>query len=251
MTAGTLFFAAPTVRAADTDEMIEAAAKNSYVFKTFLEKDDVTAKSNEGAVTLTGTVANAARKSLAEDTVANLPGVRSVDNQLKVETEVAPNNSDMFIALKIKNLLLFHRNVSAFATEVESVKGDVTLSGEASSLAQKELTAEYAQDVDGVKSVTNKMTVAPVDATPPRVLTALEKLDDASITAQIKAALMSHQSTSALTTQVKTTDGVVTVGGVAKNEAEKSLVTKLVSNVYGVTKVVNDMTIPYAATSQN
>ena len=58
---------------------------------------------------------------------------------------------------------------------------------------------------------------------------------------------MSHRSTSALKTRVETTDGVVTVSGIAKNAAEKSLVTKLVTDICGVTSVVNNMTIEVAS----
>jgi hyperosmotically inducible periplasmic protein len=54
---------------------------------------------------------------------------------------------------------------------------------------------------------------------------------------------LSHRSTSALKTKVETTDGVVTLSGIAKNAAEKSLVTKLVTDVNGVSSVVNNMTI--------
>jgi osmotically-inducible protein OsmY len=50
-------------------------------------------------------------------------------------------------------------------------------------------------------------------------------------------------------TSVSTTDGVVTLSGIAKNDAEKSLVTKLVTDINGVTSVINNMTIavPVAA----
>jgi osmotically-inducible protein OsmY len=54
---------------------------------------------------------------------------------------------------------------------------------------------------------------------------------------------MSHHSTSALHTSVSTTDGVVTVGGIAANAAEKSLVTKLATDINGVTSVINNMTV--------
>jgi osmotically-inducible protein OsmY len=70
-----------------------------------------------------------------------------------------------------------------------------------------------------------------------------DKIDDASITAEVKSSLMSHHSTSALHTTVSTTDGVVTVAGIAKNDAEKSLVTKLATDINGVTSVVNNMTV--------
>ena len=65
-----------------------------------------------------------------------------------------------------------------------------------------------------------------------------DKMDDASITAEVKSALFSHHSTSALHTTVTTTDGVVTISGIAKNDAEKSLVTKLASDINGVVGVI-------------
>ena len=55
--------------------------------------------------------------------------------------------------------------------------------------------------------------------------------------------LASHRSTSSVRTVVMTRHGVVTLTGIAKNDAEKSLVTKLVEGVHGVDKVVNGMTI--------
>ena len=65
----------------------------------------------------------------------------------------------------------------------------------------------------------------------------------ASITAQVKVALLLHRSTSSVNTKVGTIDGVVTVSGVAKNAAEKTLVTKLATDISGVKSVVNNMTI--------
>jgi len=68
--------------ASDTDDRIVASAKQSYVFKTYLKNDDITVISKDGAVTLTGTVADEPKKTLAKETAASLPGVKSVDNQL-------------------------------------------------------------------------------------------------------------------------------------------------------------------------
>jgi len=236
-----LLISSSPVRAADTDDRIESSAAKSYVFKTYLKDDSIKTESKDGVVTLTGTVAEDSHKSMAENTVASLPGVKSVDNQLKVSGEQPAEHSDTWIGMKVKTALLFHRNVSASGTTVYVKDGIVTLQGEASSLAQKELTTEYAKDIDHVKGVKNNMTIAKAPAVPSETLG--EKIDDASISAQVKTALLSHHSTSALKTSVSTTDGVVTVGGVAKNDAEKSLVTKLVTDINGVTSVVNNMTI--------
>jgi osmotically-inducible protein OsmY len=118
-------------------------------------------------------------------------------------------------------------------------EGIVTLRGEASSEAQKELTAEYA-NVEGAKEVRNEMTVAKAPKNGEQTMQ--EKIDDASITAQVKMALLFHRSTSALKTSVATKEGIVTVSGKAANAAEKDLVTKLVSDIHGVNSVVNNMT---------
>jgi osmotically-inducible protein OsmY len=245
----TLLVTSTSLRASDTDSRIESSAAKSYVFKTCLKNDSITTVSKDGVVTLTGTVAEASHKSLARDTVASLPGVISVDNQLQVSAEQPAEHSDAWIGVKVKAALLFHRNVSATGTMVNVTNGIVTLQGEASNLAQKELTTEYAKDVDNVKEVNNEMTIANTPATPGATIG--DKIDDASITAQVKSSLLSHRSTSALRTTVSTTDGVVTLGGVAKNEAERSLVTKLVTDINGVTSVINNMTIGVTAASNN
>jgi osmotically-inducible protein OsmY len=241
MIAGALLVTTTSVRASGTDSRIESSADSSYVFKTVLKDDSITTESKNGMVTLTGTVADANHKSLAQDTVAGLPGVVSVDNQLLIKGEQPAEHSDTWIGWKVKSALLFHRNVSATGTTVYVKDGVVTLQGEASSMAEKELTTEYAKDVDNVKDVVNDMTIAKVPAAPDATVS--DKIDDASITAEVKSSLLSHRSTSALHTGVSTADGVVTLSGIAKNDAEKSLVTKLATDINGVTSVINNMTI--------
>ena len=225
----------PLLAAPDDDKRVVTAAKQSYVYRTYLSDDHITIQSKDGVVTLTGEVADRSHKSMAEDMVENLPGVKSVDNQLVAKP--VNEHSDGWVEVKVKSALLYRRSVSGSKTTVSVKDGIVTLTGEASSLAQKELTEEYAKDIEGVKAVKNELTVS---AEPP-ARTAAEVIDDASITAQVKSALLTHRSTSAIKTKVKTREGVVTVGGEAKNQAEKDLVSKLVNDVKGVKSVTNDM----------
>jgi len=241
---GAFLVTSSSLKASDTDSRIESSAAKSYVFKTYLKDDSIKTQSKDGMVTLTGTVCDTSHKSMAGETVENLPGVKSVDNQLTVTGTQPAEHSDTWISMKVKSALLFHRNVSASGTTVYVKDGVVTLQGEASSMAQKELTGEYAKDIDNVKEVQNNMTVANTPPAPDATIG--DKIDDASITAQVKSSLMSHHSTSAIHTKVTTADGVVTVTGVAKNAAEKALVTKLVTDINGVTSVVNNMTIEVA-----
>jgi osmotically-inducible protein OsmY len=235
-----LSFGVP-VHASKMDDRIESSARKSYVFMTFLKEDDIKIESRDGAVILTGIVSHEYHKALAQETLAGLPGVKSVDNRLEVRGAPPTANSDAWIKDKVKITLLFHRSVSAGETEVDVKDGIVTLRGHAVSQAQKELTTEYAKDVEGVKDVNNEMTVSKASNKTHRTLG--KKIDDASITAQVKMALLLHRSTSALNTTVATKRGVVTVGGKARNAAEKDLVTKIVNDVNGVKSVKNEMTI--------
>jgi hyperosmotically inducible protein len=210
------------VLASKMDDRIESSAKTSYVFKTYLKSDDINVESEDGVVTLTGTVGKQSSKSLAQDTVASLPGVKSVDNKLEVKGEQPAENSDAWLITKVKSTLLFHSNVSAM-TEVSAKDGVVTLQGKTMSQAEKDLTTEYARDIEGVKDVNNEMTVSD---TPKKKARLGDKIDDASITGQVKIE-----------------NGVVSVSGKAKNTAEIDLVTKYVSDINGVHKVKNQMTV--------
>ena len=243
-----LVFNSAILHAAVTDEGIESSVKKSYVFRTFLSEDAITAHASEGVVTLTGTVSDTIHKSLAQDTVVCLSGVKRVDNQLVVKESDPNKYSDEWLTVKVKTALLFHRNVNAKATTVSVKNGSVTLGGQASSQAQKDLTTEDAKDVEGVKDVTNEMSIAAA-ATREEMLG--EQIDDASITAQVESTLMLHQPTIAAMAEVETAEGVVTVSGFAKNAAEKSLVTKLTTNTHGVRSVINKMTVEVKAASIN
>jgi hyperosmotically inducible periplasmic protein len=222
----------------ETDRKIEDAAEASYNYRTVLE-GHVKVKASDGIVTLTGTVEDKDNKALAADTVENLPGVVAVKNEINVKSSY-PEHSDAWIAFKIRSLLLVKSNVSATDTKVAVEKGNVTLTGTADNIAQKDLTGVYAKEIDWVKSVKNDIVVK--DA-PAAGETIGEKIDDVSITSQVKYALLSHKATSALKTKVTTNDGVIVITGEASSDAEKSLVTKLAQDVRGVKSVTNDMVV--------
>lgn len=224
----------------ETDRQIDDAAKSSYNFRVVLD-NNVTANSQDGVVTLTGTVQDRDQKSIAADTVSNLPGVVSVNNQIEVEPKVA-EHSDGWIAFKIKSLLLVRAHVSAAHTKVDVNDGAVILTGTADNDAQKELTESYAKGVEGVRTVENDLVVQ----NPPvgeKDRTVGEVVDDASITAQVKSALLFHRATSGFATTVKTKDGVVTLTGDASSGAQKDLAGRVAGSVRGVQSVDNEMTV--------
>jgi len=242
---------------ADTsqDHQAEEAFRSSHIYRTQLENTNVSIDVSHGVAVLKGTVENDDQRSLAEDTARSLPGVERVDNRIRVTNE-PKESSDDWISLKVRSALLFHRNVSATDTHINVHDGVVTLTGTAHSDAEKALAEEYAKDVKGVRRVDNQLqVVTPAEEHAEHAddrrdhnlagerRSAGDRIDDASITAQIKSSLAVRKSTSALHTNVTTRDGVVTLTGEARNGAEKDLVTKIAESIDGVRTVHNEMSI--------
>ena len=232
-----LAFGTPA-HAGKMDRSIESSARQSYVFKTYLKSDDIRIQSKNGIVILTGTVSENFHKILAQETLADIPGVTSIDNRLETIGTVPIAHSDSWLRDKIKLTLSFHRSVAGASTVIDVREGVVTLQGVATSIEQKELTTEYTKDVDGVEEVKNLMTVANPDKGHRSIG---QKVDDSSITAQVKMTLLYHRSTSAIHTTVKTRRGIVTLTGTAKNSGEKIIATRLALDVTGVKDVLNQM----------
>ena len=124
MTAGVLAFTAVLVftsgpvRASETDDRIDSSFKKTYVYKTYLKDEHIKISSKDGAVTLSGKVADETHRSMAQDTAEALPGVTSVDNRIEVTGERPAESSDTWISMKVKAALLYRRNVSGTKTEV-------------------------------------------------------------------------------------------------------------------------------------
>jgi hyperosmotically inducible periplasmic protein len=235
-----LLSAGMSMSATDMDNRIVSSVMETYVFKVYLQDEHINIVSMNGVVTLTGTINDELKKALAQETVAGLPDVKRVDNRLEVKGPTPPAFSDVWIHDKMKFTLMFHRGVNAGKTEIEVKDGMVTLRGVVDSQAQKELTGAYANNVQGVKNVKNDLTVSTGSK---KINPEIESVDDASITAQVKVALLSHRSTSAIGTSVTTDQGMVTLYGKVKNKTEFDLATQLASDINGVKAVHNKMVI--------
>jgi osmotically-inducible protein OsmY len=71
----------------------------------------------------------------------------------------------------------------------------------------------------------------------------VQKVDDATITSKVNAALAADKDLSAVKIDVDTKDGVVTLTGPAPTAEAASKATKLAKDVKGVTSVKNQLTV--------
>jgi osmotically-inducible protein OsmY len=231
------------LEATETDDRILAAVRGSYNFKTYLAGDPIHVAAKRGAVTLTGEVLDELHRALAEETVAGLPGVSRVNNQLSLRSQPSSGTPDAGLRTKVQAALLFHRQFSALQTRVQVQRGVVTLQGEADSEANKRLCTTFVQGLDGVVRVENQLTVVPEHPEKPRRKAMRKRIDDASITGQVKLALLFNHATSATRTRVRTENGVVHLEGAAGSRAEKRLVSRVAWTVEGIRNVNNHMTV--------
>jgi osmotically-inducible protein OsmY len=181
----------------------------------------------------------AAWPSSADTLIISPIGAASGENRPEPESFAAA--SDERIAAQVKQTFLAQRSPAAADAEIDVRDGVVTLSGKTVSEEYKRLAAVYARGVDGVKDVDNRMIVVGTEVSVKSA--AVDKMDDAAVTARVKAALLLHCPKSALKTRVETMDGVVTLSGRARNTAEKESIGKLAADLDGVAAVDNRMTV--------
>jgi len=137
--------------------------------KMALMKDSLTATlgtdvtTTNGVVLLQGTVQDNAERDMTTKVAASVQGVKSVQNEMKVINEqtstVGERLEDSAITTKVKMALTLHVSTGALRTSVTTNNLVVTVSGKAKNKAEKELVTKVVEDVEGVKSVVNNMTV--------------------------------------------------------------------------------------------
>ncbi|WP_420933143.1 BON domain-containing protein [Alteromonas sp. A081] len=161
------------------DAWIDGKAEATLLFNGNLDSFDINTDVKNGNVMLTGKVDNSVDKKLAEELVANIDGVMSVDNQLSViededmesmtsnmsdDLKAGVNEStseltDAKITTVIKTRLLMDSDISGFDIEVDVEDGNVVLTGTVDSDAEEDLAVEIAKNASDVKNVENNLRV--------------------------------------------------------------------------------------------
>jgi hyperosmotically inducible protein len=75
------------------------------------------------------------------------------------DRSVGQTIDDAGITAKVKTALAGEKDVSAMAINVDTVQGNVTLSGRVSNPVEAERAVQVARSVEGVKSVDSKLAV--------------------------------------------------------------------------------------------
>lgn len=141
---------------------------------------------------------------------------------------------DQDVADAVENELSYDGVVDVNSIEVNVVDGVVELTGICRNLLARERAAEIAELVKGVRSVTNRIVVKP-----------LEMRSDDVVRADVADALLRDPATDAYELDVDVEDGTVTLTGEVDSWAEKELAERVVKGVRGVTGVDNRVSVYY------
>ncbi len=157
-------------------------------------------------------------------------------------------SKDAWIDGKAETVLLMNTNLNNFDINTDVKNGKVVLTGKVNSELDKELAEELVLSLDGVTDVDNSLTVVNnMDAknTDKSMMNDDDDNDltDAKITTVITTRFLFDSEVGGTDIDVDTDNGVVTLNGSVKSEAEKQLAVKIAKNAEDVRDVVDKLAI--------
>ncbi|HER62480.1 MAG TPA: BON domain-containing protein [Desulfobacteraceae bacterium] len=162
--------------------------------------------------------------------------------EMAAETE--EQLSDTWIKAKLLTTYTLNQHLNPFEINVAVDEGVVTLDGRVDSGVEKDLAAEIAKGISGVKKVVDNLTVEPDMSIPEKEMADFAQLvEDATITAKVKTRLLWNRNTEGLDIAVDTDNGVVTLEGKVATGAVRDLAVQIAGNAKNVRKVESKLEV--------
>ena len=150
-----LALASSTVGDVINDTVITAKVKSDLAINEITSNQNIGVETNNGMVTLTGTVDSQTQATAAIQITQATDGVKSVDaHQLHVK-ESHQYFTDTYITSKVKAILLLH----GLNVNVETQNGVVYLDGFVKDSAQSQSAIQLARSTSGVTGVKSDIAV--------------------------------------------------------------------------------------------
>jgi osmotically-inducible protein OsmY len=209
-------------------DIVDAIDRNINV-----DVDNVDVRVEDGHVTLSGTVEDWVARDAAYEAAINTLGVKGVDDELVVETQVEPLYTDVEIAQAVRDQLIWDNQVDASDITVEVRDGRVTLSGTVATYSAKLAAEGDALMIEGVVSVDNELTVEPVEPV----------TNDAYLANRAENILDWSPEVEVEDLTIKVIAGVATLEGQVDALWKKERAEELVSDIEGMVGVVNKIAV--------
>lgn len=190
------------------DQEITFAVQRQLLADELVAAHLIDVNTENGLVTLSGSVDHLLAKERAERIAESTKGVLAVKNQLLVEPTI---RTDEEIRENVETALTLDPATDSYEVEAMVEDGIVTLSGTVESGAEKTLAGKVAKGVKGVLAVNNNIAVE-----------YSAERSDAQIQAEIERRLELHPQIDELLVDVMVENGEVTITGVVGSVAEQT-----------------------------
>ncbi len=229
--------------------------KSAFLLSKRLSAYEINVGAKDGVVTLTGQVPTEVDKELAANVTKDVPEVKSVDNQIQVNSGVKPSESSQREGMRVADLEI-RADLNEKLVKSQSLQGQniqasvqnriVTLSGRVETPAQKSGAEQVARSVANVHEVVNNLEVSNPGAgqtETPGVPEAASK--DKELATRIQFALFKERENFADVGAIKVAnrEGNITLAGSVPSRAERALAERIVREVDGVKAVSNQLSV--------
>ena len=154
--------------------------------------------------------------------------------------------NDKWLETQLETAYLFNPHLNNLSIDTEVKNGEVMLTGTVRSAIDRDLAEEIAKSLDGVKSVGNSLEIKEDmedPGLPESDTNFLQKVKDATTTAQVKTRLIGNENISAGDIDVDTRNDVVRLSGMVRSATERQLAEFIARNTSGVLAVSNELEV--------
>jgi len=211
-----------------TDQELQKDVLAELKWDAQIQPNEIGVSVKDGVVTLTGWVDSYLKKWSAEDAAHKVAGVKAVAND--IEIKFATEHTDPDIAEAAVHALEWDAFVPSNKVQVTVSKGWVTLKGEVEWQYQKEDAERVVRRLNGVKGVTNLITVKP-------------RVTPSELKKKIEDALVRNAELDANKITVEVQGSKAILKGTVRAWAEKEEAARVVWSAPGITAVDNRITI--------
>jgi hyperosmotically inducible protein len=252
-----------SVFARSPDGLLTSRAKLALWTKAGVRSTAVHVDADEGVITLYGKVPTLEQKSLADDTVRGIDGVRGVRNLLQIVADVDEKRvtrSDAELLEQSNKVLSADFALEGSKISVKAVdKGVALLTGDARTLSEQLRAVALVDRVPGIRRVASEVkepdvydgdeSVAVMNEptwkhfAESKSTDARKTASDIRISAMVKLHFLTAAQVPSAEISVDTEDGVVTLFGMVPTAHVKRAAAMEAGNVSGVLKVHNELEV--------
>jgi len=213
-----------------TDAQIQKDVMEQLKWEPFLNSSAIGVSVKNGVVTLSGIVDSFSKKVATEKATKKISGVKAIAEDIQIGVSPSYRKTDAEIADAILNALKWNTAVQAEKIKIKVEDGIVTLDGEAEWDFQRSSASSSIENLAGVKSVNNLITLKP-------------KVSITDVEKQITSAFHRSATIDANKIHCDVFGSTITLRGSVRSYVENKDAEYAAWNVPGVTSVINKLEI--------